>query len=86
MVLAGAILGLVTLQRLGELVLSRRNTERLLAQGAREAAPGHYPLIVALHAAWLVGLWYLAVVARGRRGELGLAGGVRHPPGTARCG
>ena len=61
MVLAGAILGLVTLQRLGELVLSRRNTERLLAQGAREAASGHYPLIVALHAAWLVGLWYLAV-------------------------
>jgi methyltransferase len=60
-VLAGVILGLVTLQRLGELVLSRRNTERLLAQGAREAAPGHYPLIVALHAAWLVGLWYLAV-------------------------
>jgi methyltransferase len=61
MVLAGAILGLVTLQRLGELVLSRRNTQRLLAQGGREAAPGHYPLIVALHAAWLVGLWYLAV-------------------------
>ena len=61
MLLAGAILGLVTLQRLGELVLSRRNTERLLAQGACEAAPGHYPLIVALHAAWLVGLWYLAV-------------------------
>ena len=61
MLLAAAILGLVTLQRLGELVLSRRNTERLLAQGAREAAPGHYPLIVALHAAWLVGLWYLAV-------------------------
>jgi len=61
MLLAGAILGLVTLQRLGELVLSRRNTERLLARGAREAAPGHYPLIVALHAAWLVGLWYLAV-------------------------
>jgi methyltransferase len=61
MVLAGAILGLVTLQRVGELVLSRRNTERLLAQGAREAASGHYPLIVALHSAWLAGLWYLAV-------------------------
>jgi methyltransferase len=61
MILAGAILGLVTLQRLGELILSRRNTERLLAQGAREAAPGHYLLIVALHAAWLAGLWYLAV-------------------------
>lgn len=61
MLLAGAILGLVTLQRLGELVLARRNTARLLGQGAREAAPGHYPLIVALHAAWLMGLWYLAV-------------------------
>ena len=61
MVLAGAVLGLVTLQRLGELILSQRNPGRLLAQGAREVAPGHYPLIVALHAAWLVGLWYLAV-------------------------
>ena len=61
MSLAGLILGLVTLQRLGELVLAKRNTDRLLAQGAREAAAGHYPLIVALHAAWLVGLWYLAV-------------------------
>lgn len=61
MTLAGAILGLVTVQRLGELLLSRRNTERLLAQGAHEAAPGHYSLIVALHAAWLAGLWYLAL-------------------------
>jgi methyltransferase len=61
MLLAGVILGLVTLQRLVELVLSRRNTERLLAQGAREAARGHYPLIVALHAAWLIGLWVFAV-------------------------
>jgi methyltransferase len=64
MVLAAAILGLVTLQRLGELLLSRRNTRRLLARGAREAGAGHYPLIVALHAAWLAGLWYL-VVAEG---------------------
>ena len=68
MFLAGVILGLVTLQRLGELVLARRNTRRLLSQGAREMAPGHYPLIVALHAAWLAGLWYLAVW----RGEVGV--------------
>lgn len=61
MTLAGLILGLVTLQRLGELVLSKRNTDRLRARGAHEVAPGHYPLIVLLHAAWLVGLWYLAV-------------------------
>ena len=58
-VAGGLILGLVTLQRLGELVLARRNTGRLLAEGAHEAAPGHYPLIVALHAAWLAGLWVL---------------------------
>jgi methyltransferase len=61
MTLAGLILGLVTLQRLGELLLARRNTDRLRAQGAHEVAAGHYPLIVALHAAWLAGLWYLVV-------------------------
>ncbi|MBM3648487.1 MAG: hypothetical protein FJX11_11920 [Alphaproteobacteria bacterium] len=59
-ILSAAILGVVTLQRLGELVLSKRNTDRLLARGAHEAVPGHYPLIVVLHAAWLIGLWYLA--------------------------
>lgn len=61
MTVAALILGLVTLQRLGELVLARRNTARLLAEGAHEAGAGHYPLIVALHAAWLAGLWYVAV-------------------------
>ena len=58
---AALILGLVVVQRLGELVLARRNTRRLLAQGGYEVGAAHYPLIVALHAAWLVGLWYLAV-------------------------
>ena len=60
-VLGGLILGLVTLQRLAELVLARRNTQRLLARGAHEVAAGHYPLIVALHAAWLAGLWYIVL-------------------------
>src|SRR5207253_1475966 len=32
----------------------------LLAKGAREHSPGHYPLIVAIHAAWLAALWWLA--------------------------
>lgn len=59
MSLAAVALALVTLQRLSELVLARRNTRRLLARGAYEASPGHYPLIVALHAAWLLGLWLL---------------------------
>lgn len=60
MILNLVILGLVTLQRLGELWLSNRNTRRLVAQGAREFAPGHYPLIVAVHALWLAALWWFA--------------------------
>lgn len=60
MTLAILILGFVTLQRLGELVLARRNTARLRARGAQEVGAAHYPLIVALHSAWLAGLWYLA--------------------------
>jgi len=55
-----AILALVTLQRLGELWLSNRNTRRLLAHGAQEVGAAHYPLIVAVHAAWLATLWWLA--------------------------
>ena len=57
MTLATLILVLVTLQRLGELMLARRNTRRLLAAGAVEIAPGHYPAIIAVHGAWLLGLW-----------------------------
>jgi methyltransferase len=56
---AVVVLSLVTLQRLLELGLARRNTARLLAAGAYEVGAGHYPLIVALHGAWLVGLWAL---------------------------
>jgi methyltransferase len=55
-----AILLFVTVQRLGELILARRNTQRLLARGAREAGGGHYPVMVSLHASWLAGLWWLA--------------------------
>jgi methyltransferase len=54
------ILALVTLQRVGELWLSSRNTRHLLARGAHETGAGHYPLIVVLHAAWLAALWWLA--------------------------
>lgn len=52
------LLTLVTAERLAELWLARRNTRALLARGAFEVAAGHYPLIVALHAAWLGGLWW----------------------------
>ncbi len=57
---AVALLAFVTLQRLVELPIARANTARLLAAGGREVAPGHYPLIVALHASWLATLWWLA--------------------------
>lgn len=55
-----ALLTFVTIQRLGELFLSRRNTAALLAKGARETGAEHYPYMVALHAAWIGGLWLLA--------------------------
>jgi methyltransferase len=51
------ILGIVTLQRAGELIISSTNTSKLVARGAVEVAPRHYPLIVAVHAAWLISLW-----------------------------
>lgn len=51
------LLGFVTLSRLGELWLARRNTAVLMSCGATEVAPGHYPAIVALHALWLGSLW-----------------------------
>lgn len=59
MILNVAILALVTLERLAELPIARANTKRLLATGGQEVAPGHYPLIVGLHAAWLAALWWL---------------------------
>jgi methyltransferase len=56
---AEIILALVTTQRGAELVLARRNTKALMAQGATEIAAIHYPLLVALHASWLMALWIL---------------------------
>ena len=45
---------LVAVQRLLELWYSRRNERRLRARGAVERGAGHYPLMVGLHALWLV--------------------------------
>ena len=53
------ILAVVTLQRAGELVISSYNTRKLVARGAVEVAARHYPLIVTVHAAWLMSLWIL---------------------------
>jgi methyltransferase len=45
---------LVALQRLAEVLYSRRNERRLWARGAVERGAGHYPLMVGLHALWLI--------------------------------
>lgn len=57
MTAAAILLALVTAQRGAELILSRHNTRKLVAQGAIEVAPQHYPLMVAVHGAWLAALW-----------------------------
>jgi methyltransferase len=51
--LAHAIIAVVVVQRVGEMILARRNTARLRAEGAVEAGARHYPIIVGLHAGWL---------------------------------
>ena len=53
---AALFIAFLLVQRLGELVLARRNTRRLLARGAVEHGAAHYPLIVALHAGWLAAI------------------------------
>ncbi len=56
---AALFIAFLVVQRLSELAIARCNTARLLAEGAREVAPGHYPLIVALHTAWLLAImWF----------------------------
>jgi methyltransferase len=42
------------------MTIAQQNTKRLLEAGAREYAPGHYPLIVAVHVGWLAALWWFA--------------------------
>lgn len=71
-----AILGAVTLERLAELPYARANTRRLLVAGGREVAPGHYPFIVLLHAAWLAALWWFAPGQAIQWGWLALFGGI----------
>lgn len=53
---AVVVVSLVALQRLGELVHAARNTRALLAAGGFEVGRSHYPLIVTMHAAWLISI------------------------------
>lgn len=53
--LFGLLVVLVGLERVAELVVSRRNAQWSLARGGRESGQGHYPVMVALHTALLGG-------------------------------
>jgi methyltransferase len=74
--IAYLIVALVALQRLAELIYAERNTRALLERGAVEVGRAHYPLIVAVHAGWLVAIvlclpralsinWFLVAVFAG---------------------
>jgi methyltransferase len=62
-ILYTVVIVLVMLQRLAELVVSRRNVRRLRARGGVEYGAAHYPWMVALHAAFLASCiaepWFL---------------------------
>ena len=53
------LIAFLIVQRLAELGLAQWNTARLRVGGGVEFGASHYPLMVALHAAWLLGLWML---------------------------
>ena len=61
------LIAFVICQRQLELFVAHRNTRRLLARGGREIGSKHYPLIVALHAAWII-----ALLACGRQSDVSL--------------
>ncbi len=58
----------LVVQRLVELAIARTNTARLLSAGAREVGAAHYPLIIALHVAWIGAI---AIFGRGEDVRLG---------------
>jgi methyltransferase len=60
MLVAGGtiLLGFVTAQRLAELWWAKRNEARLLAAGGVEYGHWHLGLMIVVHAAWLVSLWF----------------------------
>lgn len=50
------VVALVGLERLAELVVSKRNAAWSLERGGRESGQGHYPFMVVLHTGFLVAM------------------------------
>jgi methyltransferase len=61
--LLAIFVAVVAAQRVGELVLSSRNAQRIRARGAREFGAAHFPLLVVVHVLFLTSLvcevWFL---------------------------
>ena len=51
-----ALVSLIIVQRLLELGHAKRNLAWAMANGGKEYAPEHYPVMVALHSSWVVAL------------------------------
>ena len=58
------VVALVALERVAELVVSRRNAAWSLARGGRESGQGHYPVMVVLHTGFLVAMLVEAYLRR----------------------
>ena len=50
------LVAVIIIQRLLELRVAARNLRWALANGGKEYAPEHYPLMVAMHSAWIAAL------------------------------
>src|SRR3974390_2837583 len=57
---SSVVLAFLTVQRLAELCWAKENERRLFAAGGIEHGRPHLPLMIALHAAWMAGLWLFA--------------------------
>ena len=57
------VVALVGVERLAELVVSKRNAAWSFARGGQETGQGHYPVMVVLHTGFLVAMLVEAVVA-----------------------
>lgn len=60
MIASIALLAYITAERAAEPLIAARNDKGLMARGGVLHAEPLFPLILALHVAWLAGLWWLA--------------------------
>lgn len=58
------VVALVAVERLAELIVSKRNAQWSFARGGRETGQGHYPVMVALHSGFLVAILVEAFIRR----------------------